>query len=671
VNRHDSSPENGFAVTEEEMRRDLELIKDANCNTIRTSHYPPDPRFAEMCLREGIMLVDEADLETHGMGYNTDDDWDWFRWSALSDSPEWKKAYVDRAASLYERDKNLGNVILWSLGNESGCGANHRAMREYIRGRRPTALIHYENAHLEFKAVPPGEDFSDISDVESRMYAGIDYIKEYLARGMLKPFFMCEYVDSMTTGEINDYISICDEHDSFSGGCVWEWCDHAVSVPAPDGSRRYYYGGDFGDHPNDRISCLDGLVFPDRSLRPGYYDMQKAYSPIKAYCSEGRISLFSRFVYTSRRVNVELRVSTDGEWDDPSLQPAVLSFGPLTIGPRQTVELDAGVSDIVPESGFYALNVRVFSEEGKMLCCEDVDVCQCPPSCEIKTVSVSSKDDGCFYRVYHAGTEFVFDKRTGRLISIMTRGRELLTAPVDLNVFRPRTYNGGSFGNWADNDLANCYSKCCSFEVDECSDGAIVTVTGAHGSPSRPPVLRYELSWEFRSDSPVRIRLRVRVDTRDSLKTLPRIGLLFRLAPEFEKIRYFGPGPLDSYPDRHGACSYGVYETTARDNFVHYLRPQENGEHFGVRSLTVGDGADELRFLSSAGMPFFSFGASLYSDSQIAAAAHDFELKEENSVFVKLDFAVGAINDGSAAARSARQLLPCAGEHEYEILMEV
>ncbi len=269
INRHDSTL-NGYVVTVDNMKEDLILLKRANVNCIRTSHYPNDPRFYDLAEALGFYFVDEADIETHGMGFNTDADWDWFRWSMLSDIPEWKKAYVDRAEHLFERDKNHGSVIMWSLGNESGCGRNHRAMREFIKSRDKNAIVHYENAHLEFKAVPEGECFKDISDVESRMYANVDYIDAYLNNPENpKPFYMCEYVCSMSTGDVYDYWELVDKYDNFCGGCIWEFCDHSVNIPADDGSPRYLYGGDFGEFPNNTTCCLDGLVFPDRSLRPG------------------------------------------------------------------------------------------------------------------------------------------------------------------------------------------------------------------------------------------------------------------------------------------------------------------------------------------------------------------------------------------------------------------
>ena len=221
VNRHDSHPTLGHAVPEDHMYRDLLILKQANCNAIRTSHYPNDPRFAQFCEELGFMLVDEADLETHGMGYDWEGQWDWTRWSFLSNHPDWKEAYVDRAARLFERDKNRGCVVMWSLGNESGCGVNHRAMREYIKTREPKAFVHYENAHLEFKAVPEGECFADISDVESRMYADTAYIAKYFAEKLSdKPFFLCEYVCSMSTGDVFANWDLVMKHDGFFGACI-------------------------------------------------------------------------------------------------------------------------------------------------------------------------------------------------------------------------------------------------------------------------------------------------------------------------------------------------------------------------------------------------------------------------------------------------------------------
>ena len=259
INRHDTSPETGYYVTPEEMLRDLYLLKRANVNAIRTSHYPNDPRFLELCDRLGFYLIDEADLETHGLGYNYGD-WYWDYWAYICDAPEWTNACVDRAKLLYERDKNHACVIMWSLGNESGCGDNHRAMAAYIRGRDDRAIIHYENARLEYET-RVNRDFKDISDVESRMYASLDYLREYLNdKSQTKPFFYCEYASAWSTGDIPLHWDEFERYDNYCGGCVWEFADHAVNVGTKS-EPKYRYGGDFGDYPNDGVYCIDGLVF--------------------------------------------------------------------------------------------------------------------------------------------------------------------------------------------------------------------------------------------------------------------------------------------------------------------------------------------------------------------------------------------------------------------------
>ena len=284
----------------EDMVRDLFLLKRANVNAIRTSHYPNDPRFYDIAEALGFYIINEADIETHGMGFNTESDWDWTRWSFLSTSPDWKLSYVDRAKTLYERDKNHVCVIMWSLGNESGCGENHRAMANFIRSRDADAIIHYENARLEYEE-RVNKDFKDISDVESRMYASLEYLEEYLADDNLKkPFFYCEYVDSMSTGEIAAHWDGYEDNDKYFGGCVWEFCDHAVNIGTKE-NPRYRYGGDFGDWPNDGICCVDGLVYPDRTPHTGALVMQAVYRPLRARVEDGKLVLLNtnRFRNTS------------------------------------------------------------------------------------------------------------------------------------------------------------------------------------------------------------------------------------------------------------------------------------------------------------------------------------------------------------------------------------
>lgn len=646
INRHDSSAENGYAVTLCEMKRDLLLMKKANCNCIRTSHYPNDPRFLGLAQSLGFYIVDEADLETHGMGYNTEADWDWTRWSYLSDSPEWKNAYVDRAARLYERDKNRGCVIMWSLGNESGCGVNHRYMREYIKSRDEHALVHYENAHLEFKAVPEGENFSDISDVESRMYPGTGYIEKYLNNSeYTKPFFMCEYVCSMSTGDVYDYWRLADKYDGFCGGCIWEWCDHAVNFPEGDGTPRYYYGGDFGDFPNNGICCIDGLVFPDRTPRPGYYDMKKVYEPFRGEYNSGVLKIKSvRYFTPLSDLCAVWTVSCEGK----VLLSGIIEA--LDIAPQGEQEYHLFEKELDSASdSFLTVSVKQRNDEpwAERGCEAGFLQFELPSKATLepkKSFPLVSEDGERYVSIACGDNSYVFDKAYGQLCSVEHSGKKLFAAPSQFSLWHAPTYNGGSAQVWRASHLDHVSQKTYSARVTE-GDGeeVIITTDIALGGPSSPPVVKMSAVYTFRSDSSCEIALSGSV--RENVTPLPRLGLLFTLKPENEDIRYFGLGETETYPDRFNAARYGEYRLTVTDNFVHYIRPQENSSHYKTRSVSVGKKGGCALSVTGGENGEFSFNASHYSDMLITETKHDFELRAEPFTYLHIDGRFNAISE--------------------------
>ncbi len=646
INRHDSSL-NGYVVTVEEMVEDLLLLKRANVNCIRTSHYPNDPRFLDLCEALGFYIVDEADIETHGMGFNTDADWDWFRWSMLSTIDEWEEAYVDRAARLFERDKNHGCVIMWSLGNESGCGKNHRAMRNYIKSRNENAIVHYENAHLEFKAVPEGECFKDISDVESRMYPGWIYSRDYLENEeFTKPFYMCEYVCSTTTGDVHAFWELVDKYDNFCGGCIWELTDHAINIPDENGNPRYYYGGDFGDFPNDGICCLDGLVFPDRSLRPGYFDMKKVYEPFRASYENGELTVKSVRYFTKLsdlslkwKLTSNEKVLAEGEIDT------------LDIAPLESVTyklFDEGKFDLSGDcfitATIHQKNDTPWAEKGYEIGFLQFEI-EAEKAVAVKDGNKVVLQGNDRYALITCGDiEYTFDKPYGRIASIKKDGKEFLEAPLKFKMWRAPSYNRGSVDEWVANHLDHIAQKTYSTVVEEGNNKVIIVSEIALGGPANPPILKGKLTHIFHGDGSVDIALSG--DIRENAPLIPRLGIELLMNEVFEDIRYFGLGEVETYPDRYKAGRFGDYELTVTDNFVHFIRPQENSSHLKTRRATVGKkGGDALFFTGSMGAEEFSFNASHYSAEQLTEKKHDFELEKEPYTIVNLDARFNAMSE--------------------------
>ncbi len=662
INRHDSHPDNGYSVTRQDMINDLMLMKRANVNAIRTSHYPNSPLFLELCDEYGFYVINEADLETHGMGYEVKDEWDWQRWSLLSRLPEWKEAYVDRARLLYERDKNHASVIFWSLGNESGVGDNHRAMAQYIRSKDKKAIIHYENSHKEFKAIEEGADYSDISDVESRMYPRVDYIERYLTdKSNKKPLFMCEYVDSVTTGDVYDYWSYVDKYDNFCGGCIWEFCDHAVNVPDEKNNPRYFYGGDFGEHPNDGICCLDGLVYPDRRPRPGYFDMKKVYEPFRgSFDGRGTVKIKNvRYFSSLSDLAAVWTLSHSGG------KIAHGTIKSLQIEPQ--CEKEYALFDLNKIKGSFKENCFLtisiiqnnstpWAEKGYEVGFLQFEI----PTKKVRKLnkqnSVEFEEDKRFIRAKAGMVSIVFDKAFGSISAYSFNGTRLLSQNSAFDIWRAPNYNGGSKERWFlerfDKITQKTY-ECKLLEHDE--SHITVECSFCLGAHSCLPVIRALGRYKFNGDGSLNVS--VSGSVRENAPPLPRLGLRLVLPSGFENIEYFGLGKTETYPDRYKAARFGEYRLLVSDNFEHYIRPQENSSRYKTRWVKIKNTEGIGIYAEGFGMDDFSFSASHFTANRMVEAAHDFELKPKKETYLNLDWRVNSISEDRLLANSKNKRL--------------
>lgn len=638
INRHDSNPETGYYCDMEHMLRDIHIIKQGNCNTIRTSHYPNDPRFLELCDEYGLMVVDEADIETHGMGFEYRDTWDWMRWSKLSTDDEWEPAYVDRAERLFERDKNHACVIMWSLGNESGCGKNHRAMGKYIKSRDPKAIVHYENAHLEFKAVPVGENYSDISDVESRMYASLEYTEEYAQnKNAKKPFYFCEFVCSMTTGDIHAHCDMFKKYPAIWGGCIWELTDHAVKVA----DNAYRYGGDFGDYPNNTICCIDGLVFPDRKLRPGFFNMKKGYQQFGAEYENGKITVTNyRYFETLSDMYISWSLDVNGE--------SVMSgrIDETDIAPQSTKEYV--LFEKAPESDCCYLTLTFHQKESTKWADADFEtgfvqfdlsVEQAKNQLSAALPAVSEGDR--YIKIESAGVAYTFDKPYGRISSIVCGGKEMLAEPVHVELWKSHGYN--QLGDAEDRRSAAIQAavqKTYSAAVSVEANCVKITCPVSIGGPAVVPVLSGEITYKFYGDGSAVMGFNggFRKLLAEMNMKLPRFGFAFRLGGGYENMEYFGKGPQEAYADRHLACRCGKFNTTVNENFVPYIRPIENGAHFGSKyGIVTNESGDGMIFAPASENTFF-FNATHYTPYMLEETKHNDELVPLDDTMVYVDY---------------------------------
>jgi len=638
VNRHDSNPETGYYCDMNDMLRDIHIIKQGNCNTVRTSHYPNDPRFLELCDEYGLMVVDEADIETHGMGFEYRDTWDWMRWSKLSIDDEWEPAYVDRAERLFERDKNHACVIMWSLGNESGCGKNHRAMGKYIKSRNPEAIIHYENAHLEFKAVPVGENYSDISDVESRMYASLEYTAEYCEnKNSKKPFYFCEFVCSLTTGDIHAHCDMFRKYPAIWGGCIWELTDHAIKV----GDNAFRYGGDFGDYPHNSTCCIDGMIFADRKPRPGFYDMKKGYQPFAAEYTDGKITVKNyRYFENLSDMYILWSVEINGE--------SVLSgrIDDTAIAPQSTKEYV--LFDSVDANDCCFLNLTFHQKEATKWAEADYETgfiqFDLSVEAEKKEFSVSLPEvceGDRFVKIKSADVEYTFDKPYGRISSVVRGGKEMLAEPVKIEIWKSHAWNQlGQADDRRSAAIQAAIQKTYSATVTAEENCIRIVCPVSIGGPAVVPVLKGEMVYKFYGDGSAVVGFKG--DYRNLIKEmdmhLPRFGFAFKLSGGYENMEYFGKGPHESYADRHLACYYSKFETTVNDNFVPYVRPIENGAHYGSRYGIVKNENSEGMIFAPASENTFFFNASHFTPLMLEETKHNDELVPLDDTMVYVDY---------------------------------
>lgn len=653
VNRHDSHPLLGHATPVEHMLEDLYIFKRHNVNAIRTSHYPNDPRFLEMCDRLGFLVVDESDLEAHGFtsniaGHTLE------RWSLVARHPDWKDAFVDRVKRMFERDKNRACVIFWSLGNESGCGENHQAMYDYVKSRNPKAIVHYEGANYRYSE-ENGSYLGGCSDIESWMYPSIDRCHQILEtkKRKNKPFYLCEYSHAMGNGpgDLFDYWELIDSDERFAGGCIWEYVDHSVALPDGKGGYKYTYGGDFDDHPNDGNFCVDGLVYPDRTPHTGFMEAKIAYQPFYVkYNGDGTVTIKNRNFFTglddigilwSIKSNGEL--VAEGEVSGLMLMPREENnfaiFDPSAYsfkGDTQFTLRFVTKSDKPWASAGHEVGIKQFKLNSTP--CEKVAL----PSCELKV------DDGDRYINISVGNvKYIFDKGYGKLIKIAFDGKELISAPVELNLFRAYIDNDKHrySDKWRDNNFDKLHQKCRKVTVNKALDKVVIAVDMSLGSYEFAPPFVGTMTYTFLPDSSVLIG--VKGERTFGYDCLPRIGLQLVTAEGFENYEYYGYGPKESYFDKHHYAWIDSFKTSVTDNFEHYVRPQENSSHYATKWVKLSDESGIGFLCKCEDFESFTSNAQHFTPQQLYYAKHDYELEPMKETVLSLDFKQQGVGSAS------------------------
>lgn len=658
VNRHDSHPLLGHATPVEHMLEDLYILKRHNVNAIRTSHYPNDPRLLEMCDELGFLIIDETDLETHGTCITTRE-WKHSTWSQLSDSPEWKDAYTDRANRLVERDKNHACVMFWSLGNESGCGENHRAMYNLIKSRIPNAIVHYEGANYSYSDKAK-KNFSDISDVESWMYPSVDSCKEILKskKRKKKPLYLCEYCHAMGNGpgDLRDYWELIDSNDKFCGGCIWEYTDHSVAIPDGKGGYNYTYGGDFNDFPNDNNFCVDGLVYPDRTPHTGFKEAKIAYQPFFAdYNGNGSVSIKNRLYFDGLDdIGIDWEIKSDGEL---VVKGELLG---LMLMPREKKDFVIFNTDDYKFTGETYLTLRFinridkpWAKAGFECGMKQFKLNSTPVKKDVQlTDEINVNESDRFIEISVGANEYCFDKAYGRLTSIKCSGKDLITKPLEVNLYRAPIDNDSKYiEQWHTLGLDRLVQKTYNVKLEEQDTSkAVISVDFSLGSYTYEPAFKGKLTFTCLATGELLVN--VSGNPFKDIKILPRIGLQLTMPEEYENFEYFGYGPHESYVDKNLSTYIDRFTTTVTDNFEHYIRPQENSAHYMVKWATVKNDDGLGLFCSGYDIDSFSVNAQHFTPQMIHKAKHDFELEPLKETVLSLDYKQTSCGSASCGPES-------------------
>ena len=661
VNRHDSDPVTGFTINTEQITTDLTLMKQHNFNAIRSSHYPNAPFFYEMCDKYGFMVIDEADIEAHGpfMIYRKEDtDYNRFkRWNEkIADDPVWEEAIVDRVKLMVERDKNRFCIVMWSMGNESAYGCNFEKALEWTKTFDPDRITQYESAR--YRNYDETYDYSNL-DVYSRMYPALSEIQEYLDKDGSKPFLLVEYCHSMGNGpgDFEDYFQMIQDNDKMCGGFVWEWCDHAIAHgTAENGKTIYAYGGDHGEEIHDGNFCMDGLVYPDRTVHTGLLEYKNVYRPARviSYNKEsGELVLHNYMDFDDLKdyVKISYELTQDG---------LVISKGILpefSVAPHGEGKTNLKIN--VPENGkcylklIYHLKKELpLLNEDHILGFDEIEVSKEDTKCKLaekwipKTVvdselQVNENDT----QIHIKGREFAYtiDKRTALFTEMKFAGREYLNHPMELNIWRAPTDNDMYIkSEWKKAHYDKAYTRAYTTEVVQGKHGVKITSHASVVAETVQKILDVTITWKIEAAGKIDADIAVTKD--DEFPDLPRFGVRMFLDKKLSAVRYFGMGPQESYCDKHQAASHGLYRADVGDLHEDYIRPQENGSHYDCEYVELNN--SRYGIVASAEKAF-SFNASYYTQEELEKKTHNYELTESDSVVFCVDYALNGIGSNS------------------------
>ena len=656
VNRHDSYPDTGYCASVSQLINDITLMKRHNVNAVRTSHYPNSPLFYQLCDEYGLYVIDEADMEAHGCVEVYND----FKWSAengyggialLARDERFQKAITDRSESLVKRDINRPCVIFWSLGNESGYGTNMLAAGELVKSLDNTRLLHYESTHHL-------DDTSNaILDVVSEMYTSTGDMQKFLEKeNENRPFILCEYCHAMGNGpgDLEDYHNTFYSNPRFCGGFIWEWSDHVCILGyTEDGKPKYGYGGDFGEKHNDGNFCMEALTYPDRSPHTGLLEMKQVYRPVRVTKKDDNGNFLFHSMLEFENAGDLLDCRYEITYDGGVLSEGALSF---SVEPMGNTEISVPKAAEVKDREAYirflftAKEDTAYCRKGYEICFDQIKLCSvsdqkpavyngAPATFEDLPLSVNVVANGVSYR---------FNKRISAFDSISAGEKEILDRPMSFNFFRAPVDNDVMKDDWYKAHLNDFTVKNYGVSTEKTSDGVKISLRQSFGWSIHQPIAYMDTVYTVSDDGSLRIKCEAEFSNKVTF--LPRFGIRLFVPKSFNSVEYFGYGPYESYIDKHQANYVGNFSALIEDMYEDYIRPQENSSHYGCKHMTVTDGETRIKFTASED---FSFNASEYTQEELAAKRHNFELQKCESNIICIDSKMAGVGSNACGPELA------------------
>ncbi len=647
INHHDTNQYRGYAMTLEDMKQDVEIMKSLNVNSVRTSHYPPDPFFNILADVYGLYIIDEADIETHGCGEMFDDV------NHLSKNLKWAPRYVDRVARMYMRDRNRASIIMWSLGNESGGYQCHDKCYEWLKNTGTKIPVHYEGVvrTKRFAYDVISEMYTDTYSMEAMLEGKRKEIRDgnVFTSKMYrsKPFYLCEYCHAMGVGPGNmeEYWDIIYASDSFMGGCVWEWADHTVYHDGDGYPYRYTYGGDHGEKQHDGNFCVDGLMYSDRRPHTGALEMKECYRPVrtslvsdKLYCFENT----NRFRATNY-LTAKWELLENGE----CVESGELNFN---IAPMSAQCIEVNHKDI-DETKDAHINFVWFDGEQKVAV-EQIILNDVPYEYDIEIGSrIGVISDAGIVTINFENGEAKFDARTGELTDYTVNGTSLLnTVPAEFKGLQPNVFRALIDNDARQRDkyykagLDKIKTELNTFDV-HVDDGEIKVFADYILKGKNKALYGATVQYTFSSLGAVEVEANLRVVGKNAPLTIPRFGVMAELPADFRNVRYYGRGTAENMPDFKIQSPVGIYEAKVEDMFEPYVFPQDSGNHGDTKwlEITNAEGKGVKIFAEDR----FSFSIHPFTQNAIQKAKHQEDLCDMNTTVLSLDGWVRGIGSSS------------------------